>query len=109
MLTEGLQEPYLRSKKAYVRPENVNRKLEIAGPENLDLRPDRPGLRPERLDLRPERLDLRPERPDLRPEGSDEGGGTNGRTNEQTDERKSPCVLQDFAPFGAAAQKVIVE
>ena len=69
MLTEGLQEPYLRSKKAYVRPENVNRKLEIAGPENLDLRSERPGLRPERLDLRPERSDLRPERSDLRLRG----------------------------------------
>ena len=29
-----------------------------------------------------------------------------GWTDERTDERKSPCVLQDFAPFGAAAQKV---
>ena len=71
MLTEGLQEPYLRSKEAYVRPENVNRKLEIAGPENLDLRTERPGLRPKSLDLRPERLDLRPERLDLRPESLD--------------------------------------
>ena len=26
-------------------------------------------------------------------------------TNGQTDKRKSPCVLQDFVPFGAAAQK----
>ena len=42
MLTEGLQEPYLRSKKADVRPENVNWKLEKAGPENLDLRPEKP-------------------------------------------------------------------
>ena len=33
------------------------------------------------------------------------GGQTDGRTNERTDERKSPCVLQDFVPFGAAAQK----
>ena len=36
-------------------------------------------------------------------------GWTNGQTdeqmNEQTNERKSPCVLQDFVPFGAAAQK----
>ena len=47
---------------------------------------------------------MRSQRPDLRPEGPDEGG-TNGRTNERTDERKSPCVLQDFVPFGAAAQK----
>ena len=28
-----------------------------------------------------------------------------GRTEGWTDERKSPCVLQDFVPFGAAAQK----
>ena len=33
------------------------------------------------------------------PEG---GGGTDGRTYGRTD---SPCVLQDFVPFGAAAQK----
>ena len=61
-LTEGLQELKLRSKKADVRPENVNQKLDIAGPENLDFRPERLDLRPERLYLRPERLDLRPER-----------------------------------------------
>ena len=63
------------------------------------LRPEKMDLRPEKLDLRPERPDLRPERPDMRPEGSDRGGGTNARN----DERKSPCVLQDFVPFGAAA------
>ena len=28
------------------------------------------------------------------------------RTEGRKDERKSPCVLQDFVPFGAAAQKV---
>ena len=85
-------------------------------PQNLDLRPDKPNLRPERPDLRPVRLDLKPERlnlkpqrpglrsqrPDLRPEGLGEGG-TNKRTDGRTDERKSPCVLQDFVPFGAAA------
>ena len=59
-------------------------------------------MRLERLDLRPERPDLRPERPDLRPEGPDGGGETNELTNERT---KVPCVLQDFVPFGAAAQK----
>ena len=78
-------------------------------PENLDLRSERPNLRLERPDLRPERLNLRPERPDLRPERPDlrpEGRGrTNGRRNKRTDERKSTCVLQDFVPFGAAAQK----
>ena len=41
-------------------------------------------MRPERPDLRPERLDLRP----------DEEG------DEQT-----PCVLRDFVPFRATAQK----
>ena len=37
------------------------------------------------------------------------GGGTHERTNERTNgrtnKRKSPCVLQDIVPFGAAAQK----
>ena len=33
-------------------------------------------------------------------------GGTNERTDGRTDEQKSPCVLQDFVPFGAAAQKL---
>ena len=28
---------------------------------------------------------------------------TDGRMDERTDERKSPCVLQDFVPFEAAA------
>ena len=46
------------------------------------------------------------ERSDLRPEGPNEGGDeqTDERTDERTNE-KSPCVLQDFVPFGAAAQK----
>ena len=86
-LTKGLHEPRLRSEKADVRPENVNRKLEIAGPENLDLRSERPGLRPERLDLRPERSDLKPEGPDER--------GMDKRMNKWTDRRMniSPPVL----------------
>ena len=63
--------------------------------ERLDLRPERLDLRLERLNLRPEMPDLRSQRPDLRAERPDEGGGqTNGRTNEWTDQRKSPCVLQ---------------
>ena len=62
------------------------------GPQGRGLRPERPDLRPERPDLRPERPVLRPERLDLRP---DEGG-----MNKQT-----PCVLQDFVPFRATAQK----
>ena len=89
----------LSTKKPNLRPERPGLR-----PERPDLRPDRLDLRPKRLSLRPERPDLRSQRPDLRPEGPDEGG-TNGRTNERTDERKSPCVLQDFVPFGAAAQK----
>ena len=70
-------------------------------PEKPYLMPKRPGLRPNRLDLRPERPDLRSQRPDLGLEGPNGGG----RTNARTDKRKSPCVLQDFVPFGAAAQK----
>ena len=31
------------------------------------------------------------------------GGGTDVRMNGRTDEQKSPCILQDFVPFGAAA------
>ena len=40
----------------------------------------------------------------MRSERPDEWG-ENKQTNKQTDEQKSPCVLQDFVPFGAAAQK----
>ena len=68
------------------------------------MRLERPDLRPDRPDFKPERPDLRLERPDLRPERPD-GGGTDERMNGRTDKRKSPCVLQDFVPFGAAAQK----
>ena len=47
---------------------------------------------------------------DLGPKGDEAeggaGGGTDGRTYGRTDGRTdSPCVLQDFVPFGAAAQK----
>ena len=80
-----------------LRPERLDLR-----PERLDLRPERLDLRPERSDLRPKRSDLRPKRSDLRPEGPNEGEG-DGQTNERT---KVPCVLQDFVPFGAAAQKV---
>ena len=34
-------------------------------------------------------------------------GGTNKRKDKLMDQQKSPCVLQDFVPFGAAAQKAI--
>ncbi|MEE3023188.1 MAG: hypothetical protein VX367_11410, partial [SAR324 cluster bacterium] len=49
---------------------------------------------PERANFRPERKDFRPERADSRPERA---------LGRQKDERKSPCVLQDIVPFGAAA------
>ena len=88
--------PDLKPERPDLRYERTER------PEKPDLRPKRSDLRPERPDLRLERPDLRPERPDLGPEG---GGRTNKQTNEQTDERKSLCVLQDFVPFGAVAQK----
>ena len=56
-LTEGLQELKLRSKKADVRPENANWKLERT---NL-----RPNLRHERTGLRHGNFNLRPARPSL--------------------------------------------
>ena len=70
-------------------------------PERHNFRLEGPDLRLLRLDLRPDRLDLRPDRSDLRPDRL--VGGTDKRTNKQ----KSPCVLQDFVPFGAAAQKAM--
>ena len=51
-------------------------------------------FRSEGANLRPEGADLRPEKADLRP----------GRDDEWNIEQKSLCVLQDFVPFGAAAQ-----
>ena len=39
--------------------------------------------------------------------GLRERGGGDGWTNKRLDERKSPCVLQDFVPFSAAAQKAL--
>ena len=63
-------------------------------------------MRPERADLSPGRTDLRAERADLRELGGGTDGRTNGRTDGRTNEQKSPCVLQDFVPFRAAAQKL---
>ena len=70
-------------------------------------RPERTGFRPEKADFRPEKADSRYERADSRPERADfkPERAWGGLTNEQTDEQKSPCVLQDFVLFGAAAQK----
>ena len=46
-------------------------------------------------DFRPGRVDFKPERADFRPERE--------RTDAHRNKRKSPCVLQDIVPFGAAA------
>ena len=70
-------------------------------PYRLDLRPERPDLKPEK----PERFGLRPERSGLRPERPKWGERMNVQTDRLTNEQKSPCVLQDFVLFGAAAQK----
>ena len=81
------------------------------------IRPILPGLRPFCLDLAnfgriwtillgfgPYSLDLGPKGD--KAEGGAGGGRTYGRTDVRTDGRTdSPCVLQDFVPFGAAAQK----
>ena len=69
--------------------------MPVIGPALTDFRPERADSRPERVDFRPERADFRPERA--------WGGLTDGQTDKQTDKQKSPCVLQDFFPFGAAA------
>ena len=61
------------------------------------LKPALADSKPERADFRPERVNFRPERTDFRPEMA-WGEWTDGRI----DERKSPCVLQDLVPFGAA-------
>ena len=62
------------------------------------------GPESERTNFRLERADFRLERADFRPEKS-WGGQKDRMTDEQTDEQKFPCVLKDFVPFGAAAQK----
>ena len=66
---------------------------------------------PERADFKPERADFRPEMAVSRPERAwgDLQKKKNEQTNEQMDEQKSPCVLQDFVPFVAAAQKAAMK
>ena len=63
-------------------------------------------------DLWPGRPNFKLEGPDLRPDGPDlrlDGPDGEERTNKGTKERKYPCVLQDFVPFGAAAQKTMMQ
>ena len=95
----------VESERADFRPERADLRPERTGfrPEEADFSPERANSRPERADFKPERADFRPERADFRPERA--WGGTDERMDERTDEQKSPCVLQDFVPFGAAAQK----
>ena len=64
--------------------------------------PEKPDFRSERADFRSERADFSSERADFRPKRA-WGEWRDGRTDGRTDERKSPCVLQDFLLFGAAA------
>ena len=71
--------------------------------ERADFRLARASSRPERADFMPERVDFRSERADFRPDRAG-GGLTNKLMNGRVDKLKSPCVLQDFIPFGAAAQ-----
>ena len=73
---------------------------------------ERADFRPERVEFRPDREVFRPSRPDFRPKRAwgvvgDQwmDGRTDKQTNRRMDEQKSRCVLQDFFPFGAAAQK----
>ena len=75
----------------------------------LGLISDLQGLKPaltdsrlERADFRPIRVDSRSEMADFRPERA-WGEWKDGWTDQWNDEQKSPCVLQDFVPFGAAA------
>ena len=56
-------------------------------------------------DLWPGRPNFKLEGPDLRPDGPD----GEGRTKKGTNKCKYPCVLQDFVPFGAAAQKTMIQ
>ena len=81
------------------------------------LRRERADFRPKNAELKSERAYLKPERAGLRPEPvaqgqyvvSDSRCPTDKHMDEHTDEhmdkQKSPCVLQDFVSFGAAAQK----
>ena len=76
------------------------------GPKSIDFKLEMADFKLERADFKLERTDFRAERANFRFESST--GGTNGRTDGRTDEIKSPCVLQDFVPFAATAQKELV-
>ena len=67
-------------------------------PERADFSFETVDRRLKKADFRPERVDFRPEKADFRSERA-----WGGRTDERNDEQKSPCVLQDFVPFRAAA------
>ena len=73
-------------------------------PERADSRLERADFRPERVDFGPDRADFRPDRADFRPERA-----WGEWTDKRMDEQNSLCVLQDFVPFGAAAQKSLIQ
>ena len=70
-------------------------------PKRANFRPDRADSRPERADFRPEKADFRPERADFRP---DRAWG--GRTNGQTNKRKSPVFYRTSSPSGPLPKKL---
>ena len=78
-MTEGLQEPKLRSKKADALPENANWKHE-------------------RADFRSERVNFRPEMADFGPERA-WGERTDGRTDGMTNE-SPPVSYRTSSPSG---------
>ena len=71
-------------------------------PERTGFRPERTNFRPERADSRPERADFRPEKADFRPERADFRPERvwGRRTNERTDEQKSPVFYRTLSPSG---------
>ena len=111
--TQWVQRSKKGDKRANFRPVSADFKPERADfrPVRADFRSERADFRPLKADFRPLRTDFKHLRTDLRSERADfrseraDFEGRDGRTNKRTNERKSPCVLQDFVPFGAAAQK----
>ena len=75
----------------------------ILAQETPILAPKTPILALETPILTPETPILTPETPILAQETQMGGGRTYGRTDGRTE--ILPCVLQDFVPFGSAAQK----
>ena len=81
---------YVCVERAYFRPERAN-----SSPEKTGFGPERVNFRPERVDSRPEKADFRSERADFRPERA-----WGGRTDGQTNKRKSPVFYRTSSPSG---------